>query len=774
MKKLYALLLSGVILVTSVPISSFAAMSSDTMSGEVAVAPGTTVAEVVPISIREDYPMGGVSKQPDTKALESAIKAVKAKITIPADYSEFDYYFYNTTSYADSYWSLSWRNPGTGSQIRVNCDQDNHIVSYSKYDYNDYNNSSIPVYLKKELQGKANDFIKQIAPSITSKLEFVEATYDGIYSGNYQYRYTRKENGVIFPDNSVSVTVNSVTGEVRSASINWLYDTVVPTAEVKLTKDEAAKLIKENMKMNLVYRSNYYRIMENGEYVQKAYLVYEPSRFYISVDAKTGEVYLTRNEWVELPSDMNGTKGADEAEAEAAAGEQQLTEEEIKKIEELKNLISKEEAINAVLNNKYLYIDKSLKAYTATLSKSYGSKDADNYIWNVNLSDPREIDYTKEKDFYRGYASAQVDAKTGKILSFHASIKSQYDEVTGKWNSVKIPYDREEGRVLLEKFLDSQVKTRFTNSKLVESNNDYIVYYKEDSTPVYGGYYYQYNRVNEGIEYPYNGIYGSVDGVTGKIYSFNCNWNDNVVFESPKNAMSAEKALEKYLSKEGFELKYEINVIETYDPNVIKDDVYVDYSEAVTVDYEIRLVYRPDINPYYISPFSGDQLNYNGEVYKEEKPYAYLDIPDTEEYREIRLLTDMNIGFEGEYFNPNSKITVSEFDELMQKIGYGYGYSTGSSVKSDKFITNEELAYSFISKLGLGKMAALEGIYKTGFLDEYDINPNYIGAVALAKALGLMEGTNMSLFYPKNEVSRKDAVHLILTYINVQQKGVLY
>ena len=36
--------------------------------------------------------------------------------------------------------------------------------------------------------------------------------------------------------------------------------------------------------------------------------------------------------------------------------------------------------------------------------------------------------------------------------------------------------------------------------------------------------------VNEGIEYPYNYLYGSVDGVTGKIYSFGSYWNENVEF----------------------------------------------------------------------------------------------------------------------------------------------------------------------------------------------------------------------------------------------------
>ena len=82
--------------------------------------------------------------------------------------------------------------------------------------------------------------------------------------------------------------------------------------------------------------------------------------------------------------------------------------------------------------------------------------------------------------------------------------------------------------------------------------------------------------------------------------------------------MSPQNAFEHYISKDGFNLLYEINVINQYDPNYKSIDKYYDYSEAYSVAYEIRLVYRPDISPAYISPFTGQQLNSNGEVYREE------------------------------------------------------------------------------------------------------------------------------------------------------------
>jgi len=782
MKRFFALLLTGVILASSVPMSSYAAISTTTKerdslitSSDLSAASGGAYYDIAPIAIKEDYPRS-TATDPSNKALESAIKTVKAKITIPKEYSEFNYYFYNTSSYADSYWNLTWSNPVTGSSIQVNCDQSNHITYYNQYN-NNSNSSSIPTYLKKELKSTADAFIKKITSNIYSKLEFVDASYDGIYSGNYNYNYRRIENGVILPDNTVTVGVSSVTGEVMSASINWLYDTKIPGEDTKLTKEEAAKLIKENMTMNLVYRTDYYRIYDgiSNNTVQKAFLVYEPTQPYISVDAKTGEVYLTRNEWVETTTEEekdagNNTGVASDSAAEAP--EQALTEEEIAKIEELKNLISKDEAIKAVTGNKYLYLEKSLKAYTATLSKSNDGTN-DSYIWNVSLSDPTEINYEKDTDYYRAYASASVDAKTGKILNYYASIKSQYDDKNQKWNTVKIPYDKEEGRVILEKFLKSQIKSRFAKSKLVNQSEEYVAYYKND-LPVYGGYYYQFNRVNEGVEFPYNSITGSVDGVTGKIYSYGYNWNDNVVFESTSGAMSAEKAMDQYLSKEGYELKYEINVINSYDSNIKNQEAMIDYATAYSVDYEVRLVYRPDINPSSISPFTGEQLDYSGKVYKETKPYSYLDIADTKENRKILLLSDMNIGFEGDYFYPNLEITKGEFSVLLQSIGYGYGYSEEKDENADKPITNEEMAKDFIIKLGLEKVAGLKDIYQTGFADEYNIKQDYLGAVALAKALGLMKADEKNWFNPQDKVTRVEAVDLILNFIDVQRNGVIW
>jgi hypothetical protein len=752
-------MLSGVLLASSMPVTSFADVKND-----------VTKAEIMPIKEKEPT---GSSEEPTSADMEKAILAVKSKIAIPVEFSEFNYYFSDASSYSDAYWRFTWTNPKNNSMIQINCDNDNHITYYNKYDYSD-KLSGISKYLKKELKSKADEFIRQIAPELKQKYEFMDAEYDGIYNGNYVYKYERNENSVAFPDNTIQVSVNSISGEVTSAVINWLYDESVPSSSAKISKEAAAKLIKENMKMKLVYRSDYIGIYDKfGNRQTKAFLVYEPSQNYISIDAKSGKVYLERSEWITV--NAGNTSARDGMAKEAAdmdGGSVSLTEKEIAKIKELNGLISKEKAIDIVTSNKSLYLEDTLKSVNASLSKLDTANGGTSYVWYINMSDPREIDYNnKNEDYYRAYASASVDAKSGKILSFYSSVRNYYNEKNKKWEKVDIKYNKEEAQSILEKFLKSQNNKRFSNSILANSFDDYIAYYKEEEKPVYGGYGFTYNRTNEGIEYPYNSIYGSVDGVTGKIYSYGYNWDDNIEFESSQGVMTPDKAMEYYLGNKGFGLKYEINTINKFDTSYKSMDSYEAYKKALTVDYEIRLVYRPDVNPGFISPFTGEQLTYDGKVYKEVVPFSYTDISDSILYRNVFLLADMGLGFEGDSFLPDKAITVGELNKLLTDVGYGY-YNQDDDASAEDTITKEKTAQLFITKLGLEKVSKLAGIYKTGFNDESSISSDYVGAVALSKALGLMTADANNNFNPKNEITRLEAVNLIMNFINVQKTGI--
>lgn len=742
MKKLFVMLLSGALIVTSVPVNGLAASKVTTE---------TTVAEST----------GNKTAEPSDEALKSVILAVKQKIEIPEDYSKFNYNFNDSNSYKEAYWNLTWTDADSNKGIVVKCDTDNHITYFNKYDYNQ-DVSGLAKYLKSELQPKAEAFLAKIAPETAGYLKLTDSGYYSTYRGDYYYAYERVKNGVDFPDNSITVSVNSITGEVTSASISWLYDTSIPSAKATVTKEAAADLIKKNMKMKLVYRSNSNIIYSSKAAdasidTTQAYLVYEPSQDYISVDANTGEVYQSRIQWVDsVERDGSALSMGTAAKSDSTADTSNvsLSQDELSKIEDLKNLISKSKAIKLVTENKSLYLDKNMTKFSATLGKNDNNNGNASYVWNVQLEDPREVTNT---DSYRAIAWASVDAETGKIISYSASLKSNYDDVKQIWSSVKIKYNKEESKAILEKFIKTQTPDYFSSTVLSDETNDYVAYYNKKEQAVYGGYSFLYNRVNEGIEFEDNNINGSVDGVTGKVYSFGFNWDNKVTFQSSKGVITADQAMDYYMANKGYGLKYEVNQINT-NAN--------EKSSMYSANYKIRLVYRPDITPAYISPFTGEQMNANGEIYKETKPYTYKDIEATEANRDILLLSDMNIGFEGENFQPEKYITLEEIKTLMKDIGY-----TTADGDDKKLVTREELAGFFIDSLGIKKLSKLK-IYSTGYIDESKIDSDYIGAVAIAKGLGIMTEDSNNNFNPTKNVTRYEAVTILINYIAAMNSSV--
>jgi hypothetical protein len=755
-KKLFPIVLASCIITTSVP--------NQVIAEKIAVETATITVDSVDTAASGEVTVTSGSKTEATsKNLEKIIKLVKGKISIPKDLSKFDYHFNTESYYSKAYWNLTWRTEDYTKRLSVQCDQDGNILNY--YSYEDEYGRFTPKYLKSELRDKADQFIKKVAPNLYKKVEYVGTESQGTYSGQYIYQFTRVENGIQMPDNTITVGVNFETGKVVTFNATWLYDVEIPSKEVKITEKEAIDIIGKNVTMKLAYQ-NAYTTDDKGNTTIKAFLVYYPDNSYIAVDAKTGKVYTTQNEWVEEYSRTTET-AADEATKADAGG---LSEEEILEVEELKNLISKDKAIEIITSNKSLLIDGNLKSISANLYKQrdyYSADEKVDYVWNIHLTDPREVNYDS-KDTYRAYASARVDAKSGKILSFNASVKDYYNYSNDTWESVKVKYNKEQGQKVLETFLKDQIPDKFKNTVLTNNRESYVIAYKEDKE-VYGGYYYGYDRVNEGINYSFNGIYGSVDGVTGKIYSFSYNWNDNVTFESPKNIISAKKAFDSYIANDGFQLAYEVNSIHKYDKSYETKEGYYDYSDAYSMKNEIRLVYRTDIYPNYISPFTGKQLDYNGNEYKKaENAFSYSDIKGHESEKNIRLLGDVGIGFEGGKFQPEKAITPAELKEFLSLVNFFYNTDKYNLNEKSSSITRIEVSKFMIQILGYEKIAKIKGIYSPDFKDKDKISEAYLGYASLAQGLGLVTVDDDKLFNPTGKLTRGDAADLLIALLSVE------
>lgn len=703
-----------------------------------------------------------VSQSSDSsELLQNAIINVKYRINIPEELSEFSYNYVENNYRVVPYWNLNWRDKEYNKTINVRCDNDGNILYYNFRDYKQEKGG--PKFLKEELIDNAKDEIKRLAPNISNKVVLDKITFNGVYNGTYTYNFMRIENGINMPDNTVKVTLRYDTGEMTNFSASWEYNVEVPSNEVKVTEDKAKEIIGENVKMSLEYRNRTEEI--DGRKVVKAYLVYVPDKLYVAVDAKTGEVYDAHDEYYSMDEYNTSNKFMESMgmAQDSAMGGVELTEQELEKIAEMKELISKEEAIKIITGEESFYIDENAKAVNARLTTTYDylNDEETGYIWDINISDPRDVDY-QEKNPYRAYIYAEVDAKTGHILSFRANVPGRYDPETYEWESINVKYNREECKKIFEKFVRKTEPEKFKNTKLSSNSGNGYVLKVVDKNNVYGGYTYTYTRYNEGLEYDYNSINGAVDGVTGKIYSYNTNWTDEIVFESPKNAISEKEAYDAYVDNDGFELVYEINNKHYIEDNKKSEDYY-DYKDLYLLEKEVRLVHRTSISPAIISPFTGKQLNYQGEVFEDEDEKEYNDISGFWAEREIKLITDLNVNFEGEKFNPDSLITGKEFLDMLNKLGF---YVNSDEEEYKESLSRVDSVKIIIDSLGLTKVAELKDIYKVSFNDIEKISDDEIGYVALAHAIGIVSGNSLGMFNPDKSVTRAEAVVMVINLIN--------
>lgn len=738
-KKIGTVLLSSALIVSTLPSPFLMKAEANTIQA-IAVKGTTAVSSTSVVST-------GSEATASAEDLEKIINTVKSKITIPSELSNFSYNYYSGSSNSNYSWNLNWSNKDNTKTINVNSDSKGRISNFNYYT----NASYKPVYLQEELKDKADAFIKNIAADVYSKLQYTGTASGTSYNNTYTYQYQRVENGIPMPDNTVNVSVNYQTGEVTSYYTNWLYDVTIPASTVKITKEAAAEKIGKNIKMSLFYQSEflYDTVLKSST---KAFLVYGPDNSYIAVDAVTGKVYTTQNVWLADEAAQNATYSS----ADKAAGASELTPEEATEVDSIKGLISKSAAVKAIKGNTKLLFDKNMTSVSANLYKN-SNNGTSSYVWNINFSDPR-VTKDSSDDTYRAYAYGTVDAKTGKILSYYSSVKGYYNASKAEWETAKVKYTSKQGKTILESLIKEQIPEYFKNATYTGTTQDYVIAFK-DSNPVYGGYSYNYSRVNEGITYAANSINGSVDGVTGKVYSFGYNWDTNITFEAPTNIISADKAFQYYIANEGYRLVYEV-----YYANSVSTGNDASYKQTPLV----RLVYRTDISPNYISPFTGKQLDYDGKEYtKPISLYSYTDIDSNSSARNIKLLANMGIGFEGGLFKPTQSITATELTDFITKTGI---YIDSTKYKlTGSTVSRLDAAKFTVRLLGLEKAAKITGIYTLNISDQASINSADTGYAAIAYGLKLLLPNSSNQLRTGDSLTRQEAADLIVAMLSAQE-----
>ena len=324
MKKTLSFILVFALILSFVPASAFAA---------------TPAQETAKSTIEEPTP----------EMMEAMIKKVRPLIVVPEEYKNFSWDFRTGYNSNPSTWYFSWS--GENGEISVECDTEGRIFGYHVYDYKSERKTVLPEVSPESLLPKALEFTQKTAPHLKGldlRLENV-STGSIFYGHTYTYSFTRYENNIPVPQNSMNVTVNYITGEVTSFSSNIIYGIDFEKSSGGIDSEKAKELLSSVQDMTLSYRMKT-EYDDDGKLIsRKAYLVYTPTLPYVSVDADTGKVYTERDTW-EVVANKNMAAGGvlmdsmSREESADAESSYQLSEEELAQLAVLESPISKDEA----------------------------------------------------------------------------------------------------------------------------------------------------------------------------------------------------------------------------------------------------------------------------------------------------------------------------------------------------------------------------------------------------------------------------------------------
>jgi|GEM_PF-798253 len=692
---------------------------------------------VLSLIINVMIPFVALGQESLDSQLENIILQVKEKFKISDEYDDFSSQI--SSSNGNTYYYLNWKD----SQeilptINVNSDHNGNIQSYYKYyPMTEQPESKLPTYTKAQALDKAMEFMKVIDEKMIQEMVLDEDNiYTSTWDANYNFRYIRKLNGIMFNDNNVSISVSKSTGEITNYYATWERDLTFPRPTGIISMEEAKKAFQEKIGLELIYKQNYgyprpYDI--NGEEIQY-YLAYTIRSQYAGIDAVTGEA-------VSLPYYGPFYEGGGKGEAADLEGTPSpvITPQEREEIEKLKELLTKERAEE--LGREVLTLDETYILRSINLNQMWKNKGE--YQWSMYF-----IKTLEEEKIWS--ADVSIDAKSGEVLSFYKSY--EFNE------SDKAVLTKAQALAIAEAYVKEKNPTIYSDLKLKEDE------YQKDGDK---SFYFTYERFKNDIYVEGDAVLVSVNAVTKEIVSYNKSIY-NGILPSIENVIDEAAAYKALYDKIGFSLVYKL---------------FTDYVDNKEIR-SIKLIYSVRENrPIIIDANTGEPLDYSGNPYVEKKNFMYIDLDNSYAKDKINTLSEYGIGFYSEEFRPKDKIIQKEFlyflwkainpyrNEGEEAIDTIYDELLISKIILDKevnqtrIVTKEEAVKYVIRAMNYGKIAELNNIFSNMFPDSDLISPNMRGYVNLAYGLGIINGDGSGLIKPLNELRREDAASIIYNFV---------
>ncbi|MBZ2175853.1 PepSY domain-containing protein [Schnuerera sp. xch1] len=662
--------------------------------------------------------------------LEQTIIKVKDIFQISDKYERFDS---NIQSYDEmTYFYLNWYSEDeTLGGISVTVDSEGNIFSYHKYIPFQEPESRLPKINYQQGLESAIDFLEKVNSKVQDEIQYKEDVRPlNPNTTEYTYEFIRMKDDTFYPDNSISVHINKYTGEVSNYYTDWDKNMTLPSKVGIIQESKARESYKENIGLKLMYKDTY----EDGRL--KHFLVYTTLKNNNAIDAKTGEAIN-----INYYDIYRGLGGGDVGMADSLTDKDDinLSPEERERVEKLSDILTSEEAENKA--REILNIEDEFKLESTNFDSQL--RNENDYFWSFNfvkyLENEEEIKY-----------NVSIDAKTGELLRFYSNKSVNHN--------LKPKYNKKHSQKVAEEFIKQINSEKFKEIEYIASKN-------KDMTHSYS---FKFMRKIKEAYVENDGIRVTVDGITGKVISYDMNWYKGEL-TSVENIIPVDEAYEILFNDIGFELRY---------------GTLINFEDERDTEKEVKLIYAVESNkPLIIDANTGDILDYNGKPFEEGKIVKYEDIDNSYEKEKIELLAQHGVSFNSKEFKPSEKIVQKDFLYLLLKSmepyriiheaemedeGYNRLIDLGILKEEEKdpngIVTKVEAIKYIIRAMDYERVAELNGIYKDLFKDQENIDPVMKGYLSLGYGLNIIEGNN-GYIDPTYEIKREDAAKIVYNYL---------
>lgn len=648
-------------------------------------------------------------------AMETALISAKTRIDIPEKFSEFSPFSYEENG--KTVYNFRWATEDESSYIQVFCD---HLGRINRYYINDNSLRSekkLTKLSKEEIFEFGETFLEKILPEAFENENDVLINEDKSWSvdnNNYSISYKRIYNNRYVKDNIafLRISVYNDVPYVQRMEVTYNYDDGFST-ETPL-ESGVDKYI-ETFPIELIYQDVYsyngedddsktalvYRIKDNESGFLSA-LNYE-----VVVEDENNEIYRYAG--------MGG--GVME---NAAMDKAELTAQELKELENIEGLISREEVDKILKNLPSVSLDEKMELSTYNVTQ----RD-DEYLINVRY---------KESEGNK-YLSATLNGVTAKLISLYSDSSYEDLELTDA--------QKETASQKIDEFVKAVAKEEYAQCKEQGANSTGNEYTKD------------FDRYVNGIRYISDGIDVKYNVNTGNISSYRLDFEDGKIFEQPVNTVSPETAYKSLL---------EVSPVENV--WVMSDGVYLPCWTLGRYGVEI-------------DAFTGKEYIENANI--QQDSYQYSDIGGHWAEEKINKLAEIQIGFEGENFYPDAPVT--QYD-LLRFFAAGIHFKSYLTYPQnmlyenfiyDGILTEEEKnpegqvlredAFVYMVRLdGLDKVAKLSDIFKVEYADGNLLSEGKIGYPAILTGMNVICG-NGGYLKPKTPITRAEAAVMVYNYM---------